>query len=45
MARKTSSKYQEYQSLKLIKKSKLDRCWGYRGVRGYGINYGKCHIV
>lgn len=24
--------------------NKLDRCWGYRGVRGYGIDYGKCHI-
>ncbi len=25
--------------------NKLDRCWGYRGVRGYGINYGKCHLI
>ena len=24
--------------------NQLDRCWGYRGVWGYGMNYGKCHI-
>ena len=24
--------------------NRLDGCWGYRGVRGYGLNYGKCHL-
>lgn len=24
--------------------NQLDRCWGFYGVWGYGMNYGKCHI-
>lgn len=24
--------------------NQLDRCWGFYGIWGYGMNYGKCHI-
>ncbi len=24
--------------------NQLDRCWGYQGIWGYGMNYGECHI-
>ena len=24
--------------------NQLDRCWGFYGVWGYGMNYGECHI-